>query len=198
MSLTENNSQNNDNQSVDINNPLTIFIIAVVFMIVAGGIMFYIDSQTNELRTGRSVTDSTEGVSDRLQPIAKFALKEVEKDVPLRTGKEVYEATCTTCHATGVAGAPKLGDKAAWAPFIAAGYQDMLNVAMNGRGAMPAKGGNPSLKDIEVERAMLNPVKKVVKPQPLLLTLQILQKRLPPQKRLLPQRYLFLLPPKSS
>lgn len=155
MSLTENNSQNNDNQSVDINNPLTIFIIAVVFMIVAGGIMFYIDSQTNELRTGRSVTDSTEGVSDRLQPIAKFALKEVEKDVPLRTGKEVYEATCTTCHATGVAGAPKLGDKAAWAPFIAAGYQDMLNVAMNGRGAMPAKGGNPSLKDIEVERAMV-------------------------------------------
>lgn len=156
MSLTEKNSQNNnDNQSVAINNPLTIFIIAVVFLVVAGGIIFYIDSQTNDLRTGKARVDTAEGVSNRLQPVAKFTLKVVEQDAPLKTGKEVYEATCTTCHATGVAGAPKFGDKAAWAPFIAAGYEDMLNVAINGKGAMPARGGNPSLKDLEVERAMV-------------------------------------------
>lgn len=156
MSLTEKNSQNNnDNQSADINNPVKIFILAIVFLVVAGGIMFFIDSKTNDLRTGKSVINNSEGVASRLQPVAKFALLVTEEDAPLKTGKEVYEATCTTCHATGVAGAPKFGDKAAWAPYIEAGYEDMLNVALNGKGAMPAKGGNTSLKDLEVERAMV-------------------------------------------
>lgn len=157
MSHTEKNPQNNNDnkQSADIKNPTAIFIAAVVFLVVAGAIMFFIDSKTDGLRTGKALVDTSEGVPTRLQPIAKFALRVVETDAPLKTGKEVYEATCTTCHATGVAGAPIFGDKAAWAPFIAAGYEDMLNVALNGRAAMPAKGGNPSLKDIEVERAMV-------------------------------------------
>ena len=156
MSLTDKNSQNNDKQSADINNPLTIFIIAIVFLVVAGGVMFYIDSQTNTLRTGQAYADDTEGLASRLQPVAKFAYTEAEpEDAPLKSGKEVYDLTCVTCHDTGVAGAPKFGDQAAWAPYIASGYEEMLRVALNGQGAMPAKGGNSSLKDLEVELAMV-------------------------------------------
>lgn len=156
MSLKDNNSQNNDKQSADINNPLTIFIIAIVFLVVAGGVMFYIDSQTNTLRTGQAHADDSEGLASRLQPVAKFAYTEAEpEDAPLKSGKEVYDLTCVTCHDAGVAGAPKFGDQAAWAPYIATGYEEMLRVALNGQGAMPAKGGNSSLKDLEVELAMV-------------------------------------------
>jgi cytochrome c5 len=59
-------------------------------------------------------------------------------------GKDLYEKTCKTCHATGVAGAPKLGDKAAWAPRIKAGNEAMYNTALKGKGAMPPKGTAPA------------------------------------------------------
>lgn len=57
-------------------------------------------------------------------------------------GKKVYEQTCVACHGTGVAGAPKFGDKAAWAPRLAAGFDEVLKIATNGKGAMPPKGGS--------------------------------------------------------
>lgn len=155
MSLTEQKSHNNDTQSVQVKNPARLFWLAILILIVVGGAMFYIDINTNDLRTGKARPNTTEGIASRLQPVAQFALQVVEEDRPLKTGKEVYEATCTTCHATGVAGAPKFGDKAAWAPFIQTGYEAMLKVALNGQGAMPAKGGNPALTDLEVERAMV-------------------------------------------
>ncbi len=64
-------------------------------------------------------------------------------------GKEVYDATCAACHSTGAAGAPKTGDKAAWAPRI----KDMAVLhasAIKGKGVMPAKGGNSGLSDADV------------------------------------------------
>lgn len=158
MSLTEKNPQNNDDTpSGHINNPTKIFWFAMLFMLVVGVAMYFINSKTNDLRTGKMrVADSSqEGVASRLQPVAKFALLVVEKDAPLKTGQAVYESVCTTCHAAGVAGAHIFGDKAAWAAPIATGYQAMLLSVLNGKGAMPAKGGNSALKDIEVERAMV-------------------------------------------
>ncbi|MGD7083789.1 c-type cytochrome, partial [Ralstonia pseudosolanacearum] len=55
-------------------------------------------------------------------------------------GKKVYDSTCQMCHAAGVAGAPKFGDKAAWAPRIAEGKAKMYDIALHGKGAMPPKG----------------------------------------------------------
>lgn len=57
-------------------------------------------------------------------------------------GKSIYDTTCMACHSSGVAGAPKFGDKAAWAPFIAKGMDDMVKKATQGVGAMPPKGGS--------------------------------------------------------
>jgi cytochrome c5 len=69
-------------------------------------------------------------------------------------GKAVYEKTCMVCHATGVAGAPKAGDKAAWAAHLAHGVDDLYKNAIKGIKAMPPKGGNPSLSDAEVKAAV--------------------------------------------
>ena len=70
-------------------------------------------------------------------------------------GKSVFGKTCSMCHAAGVAGAPKPGDKADWGPRIAQGKDTLYKHATEGyngaKGAMPAKGGNPALKDDEVK-----------------------------------------------
>jgi len=69
-------------------------------------------------------------------------------------GKKVFDSTCTACHATGVAGAPKLGDKAAWAPRIKQGMDTLVQSATKGKGAMPPKGGNASLSDADLRAAI--------------------------------------------
>jgi cytochrome c5 len=69
-------------------------------------------------------------------------------------GKKVYEATCAACHAAGVAGAPKFGDKAAWAPRLKTGADALYASALKGTAAMPAKGGNASLADADVKAAV--------------------------------------------
>lgn len=69
-------------------------------------------------------------------------------------GKAVYDKVCTVCHASGVANAPKLGDKAAWAPRIATGRDALVASVIKGKGAMPPKGGAGDLKDDDVKAAV--------------------------------------------
>jgi cytochrome c5 len=69
-------------------------------------------------------------------------------------GKSTYDGVCMACHGTGVAGAPKLGDKAAWAPRIKQGKDTLYNHALHGKGAMPPKGGNASLAADAVKAAV--------------------------------------------
>lgn len=73
-------------------------------------------------------------------------------------GKSVYGKTCAMCHAAGVAGAPKPGDKADWGPRIAQGKDTLYKHAIEGytgaKGMMPAKGGSASLTDAEVKAAV--------------------------------------------
>ena len=69
-------------------------------------------------------------------------------------GKAIYSSNCAACHATGAAGAPKVGDKAAWAPRIAAGTAALNATAIKGKGVMPPKGGNSKLPDADVVAAV--------------------------------------------
>ncbi len=69
-------------------------------------------------------------------------------------GKKIYDASCAVCHGAGVAGAPKAGDKAAWAPRLKAGMDALYASALKGRGAMPAKGGITALADADVIAAV--------------------------------------------
>lgn len=69
-------------------------------------------------------------------------------------GRTIYGATCAVCHATGVAGAPKVGDAKAWAARISAGTIALYDSALKGKGAMPAKGGNAGLTEVNVKAAV--------------------------------------------
>lgn len=76
--------------------------------------------------------------------------------LPVRAadGKAVYDKTCVACHASGVANAPKFGDKAAWAPRVATGKDAMFAAVIKGKGAMPPKAGAADLKDDEIKAAI--------------------------------------------
>lgn len=69
-------------------------------------------------------------------------------------GVTVYNQACAMCHIPGLANAPKFGDKAAWEPRLKAGREALLTSALKGKGAMPAKGGNPKLTDEEIGAAL--------------------------------------------
>lgn len=70
------------------------------------------------------------------------------------SGESVYKSACFACHDTGAAGAPKLGDKAAWAARLAKGKDGLYTSAIKGVGAMPPKGGSTSLPDAQVKLAV--------------------------------------------
>ncbi len=77
-------------------------------------------------------------------------------------GKALYDSACMVCHATGVANAPKFGDKAAWASRVAEGVDALLKDVITGKGAMPPKGGKADASEADLRAAveyMLAPVK---------------------------------------
>jgi cytochrome c5 len=90
----------------------------------------------------------------RIQPVAKVVVKDASAPVVLKTGAEVYTGRCAACHTGGLAGSPKLGDTAAWAPRIQQGYDTLLNSALKGKNAMGAQGGG-DYSDLEIARAVV-------------------------------------------
>jgi cytochrome c5 len=69
-------------------------------------------------------------------------------------GAATYQQACVACHMTGAAGAPKLEDKAAWAPRIAQGKEVLYTSVLKGKGAMPPKGGQMQLSDDDIKAAV--------------------------------------------
>jgi cytochrome c5 len=92
-----------------------------------------------------------------IQPVAKVELAGAAPAAAAepRTGEQLAQAACGACHTAGVAGAPKTGDKAAWAPRIAQGYEALVKSVLNGKGAMPPKGGAADAQEIEIGRAVV-------------------------------------------
>lgn len=96
-----------------------------------------------------------EATARRIQPIGTVEIRDASAPAVLRTGAQVYQAQCAACHASGAAGAPKLGDAAAWGPRVATGYEALLNSALKGKGAMAAQGGG-EFSDYEIGRAVVH------------------------------------------
>ncbi len=98
-----------------------------------------------------------EAVASRIQPVAKIELAATGADAAKtsRSGEELVKAVCSACHQTGAAGAPKIGDKAAWAPRLAKGLDGLVKSATAGKNAMPPKGGATDASEIELARAIV-------------------------------------------
>lgn len=90
-------------------------------------------------------------ILERIKPVSQVSFETPKPAVAVQlSGKQVYDKVCAACHVAGTLGAPKAGDKAAWEPRFAQGMDTLVNHAINGIRAMPAKGGDPSLTEANI------------------------------------------------
>lgn len=87
-------------------------------------------------------------------PVAAAVVAKPAAAASTGAGEALYKQACMACHAAGVAGAPKLGDKAAWAPRIKTGLDVLTNSVIKGKGVMPAKGGATAASDADIRAAV--------------------------------------------
>ena len=136
-------------------------IAAVVagFVVPIAAIVLLVSYVGSTPKTGAgSNAQSPEAIAARIKPVADegFTLADASGPRTLKAGTEVYNAACAACHGSGAAGAPKFGDSGAWGGRIKQGYDTLVSHAIKGIRAMPAKGGNPDLDDVEVARAVVH------------------------------------------
>lgn len=94
-------------------------------------------------------------VLERIKPVGTVEVAAVASGPHVdKGGEEVVTAVCAACHGSGALGSPKIGDKTAWAPRIAQGYETLIKHAVEGIRAMPAKGGNADLTEGEIANAV--------------------------------------------
>lgn len=105
-----------------------------------------------------TVSGSTEGakqlIAERLEPVGKVVAGAVQTGPVVRSGKEIYEGVCISCHGSGVLGAPKFGNAGDWAPRIKQGLDTLVKHAIEGIRSMPARGGDPTLSDEDVKKTV--------------------------------------------
>jgi cytochrome c5 len=99
---------------------------------------------------GLTAQDLERNVNERIRKVGMVEIRDANR--PLKSGKEVFDAQCTTCHTAGVAGAPKFGDAASWANRISKGFDELVKSALHGKGAMPPQSGG-DFADTEIARA---------------------------------------------
>jgi cytochrome c5 len=106
----------------------------------------------NKSGSAANTSSAADEADIRIQPVAKFELAKAEAPAASgpRDGATVYNTVCGACHNTGAAGAPKIDDKAAWAPRLAQGKDALIKSVTNGKNAMPPKGG-ATLSDAEIK-----------------------------------------------
>ena len=107
-----------------------------------------------------------DAIAKRLTPDALVTVEYGATTAPVAAasgdvGKKRYEYTCKMCHDSGVAGAPKFGDKAAWEPHLSKGMETLIKHAIEGFKAMPPKGGCLSCDDEEIKKTVEYMVSKV-------------------------------------
>lgn len=132
-----------------------IVVVVLAFVIPIAVILLLTTLVQTTSRTGTGADTMTpEAIAQRLQPVGRLEVVDASAPKTLRGGEEVYKTVCTACHDTGVAGAPKIGDKAAWAPRIESGLDTLVQSSLKGKGAMPPQGGG-AFDDTEIARAVV-------------------------------------------
>jgi cytochrome c5 len=148
----------NEHESVIRTPKQLIVAVAGFFLVIVIGIILLVSFVTNTHTAGAGTeSQSAAAVNARIAPMAAegFTLRDANAPKVFQGAEAVYTAVCAACHASGLAGAPKVGDAAGWGTRIAQGYETLVKHAIEGIRAMPPKGGNPDLDDFEVARAVV-------------------------------------------
>jgi cytochrome c5 len=144
-----------DSHSSFIKTPQQLVVtIVLAFLVPILGIILIVQLVTHHPSADPNAL-TPESVAARIQPVGRIEFGAPTAAAGARSGDAIVKATCATCHQAGVANAPKIGDAQQWAPRIKEGLKGMLANAIKGKGAMPPRGGDASLTDDEVARAIV-------------------------------------------
>jgi cytochrome c5 len=131
-----------------------LVVVLLAFLVPIIGILLLVSLVLNQ-PSAEPAALAPEAVAKRLQPVGRVEFGAPPAAPGQRSGEEIVKASCAACHQAGIANAPKIGDKAAWAPHFKSGLNGMLAVAIKGKGAMPPRGGVADLSDLELTRAIV-------------------------------------------
>lgn len=172
--MSQSHDHHDGEHSSFIKTPTQLIVVVVLAFVVPIAAIFTIIHFVmggDSSRTKPSMSDRA--VAERIKPVG--STPDIEKGpsplvpapapvaavaapagaaAPAADGKATYDSACQACHAAGVAGAPKVGDKAAWAPRLGGGAAALVSSAIKGKNAMPPKGGNLALSDDAVKAAV--------------------------------------------
>jgi cytochrome c5 len=115
---------------------MSVLVSFVVPVLVIISLAYFVTSSN---RAPTASAGLEQAVTARIQKVGKVEFRVANRE--MKTGQQVFDAQCAACHKTGVAGAPKFGDAAAWGPRIKAGFESLLNSALKGKNAMGPQGG---------------------------------------------------------
>ena len=144
-----------DEHSSFIKTPQQLIVtVLLAFLVPITGIVLLVQLVTSQPSPDPGAL-APDKVAARIQPVGRVEFGEPGAAAGARSGEAIVKAVCATCHQAGVANAPKIGDRNAWAPHLKHGLNDLVQAAIKGKGAMPPKGGDASLTDEEVARAVV-------------------------------------------
>lgn len=126
-------------------------IMWITIIIAIGLIALVVPLTQRNYGSAADASRSGEDADVRIQPVARFELARADTAASgPKSPQDIYNGVCGACHNTGAAGAPRIDDKAAWAPRVATGKAALYQSALAGKGAMPPKGG-ASVSDEEIK-----------------------------------------------
>lgn len=151
--MTDTNTSIND-ETEQLTQKSALTILGAALVLTAAPLIFLLLLAKSMAGSNPGPDDpmNPENIAQRLQPVGGFVLTPKPKGP--QTGQQVYEGLCTSCHATGTSGAPKVGS-GDWAPRIGKGLDTLVKHAIEGFNQMPSRGGNPNLSDLEIKRAIV-------------------------------------------
>ncbi len=150
--------------SNETDSSLGAVLTGVILIVVLNAVIYYLTAAQLQ-GDGMVRSGSSSAVVARIKPVGQVEIASADTAVAAAVsaegassaaagGEAIYGKACIACHATGAAGAPKLGDKAAWEPRIAQGIDVMLQTAINGKNAMPPRGTCGTCSDDDLKAAI--------------------------------------------
>ena len=125
-----------------------ITIVVLAFVVPIFGIVLLVQFVVDRPRADPSAL-APEAVAARIQPVGKVEFGAAGA-AAAKSSEDIVKEVCAACHQAGIANAPKLGDKAAWAPRLQTGIDSLVQSVIKGKGAMPPKAGNPALSEAQI------------------------------------------------
>lgn len=136
---------------------VTVVVLGFIVPVLAAAMLAYFVVTSSKSAEKNQAALDPKAVAARIKPVAEVTIAGEEGGSArgAQSAEQLVQQYCAACHTTGAAGAPKIGDKGAWAKRIGLGLDQLMKTSIAGKGAMPPRGGAASVSDADLTRAVV-------------------------------------------